>query len=513
MPKKNILIADDESAIRRLFEKLLRDEKHRLFLAPDGQEAVRLAKLHPMDLAILDLAMPRMGGVESLKKIKAIDENTEVLIITGNAEFESLNEVLFDYGAVDYLIKPFDMAELKLTVKRALHNRALALKKTHENKELRRRIEELEQDFKEKTFRLRESQIKYKNIVSNSTDTIVVIQEGLLKFVNIRGVKLTGFSQHEVMNFPFTDLMHPEDRERALERYQRRITGEHQPHENRLRILKKDGSFLWVEIRTATTTWQDQPATVNFLRDISQQKRMEEMMIRSEKMTSLGQLSAGLAHELRNPLAVVSSCAQFCMENMDLEHLVAENFQVIYRNSQRASKLISELLAFARPDSLNYKSVDLNQLFERMLRMAKLETDPSHITFVKQLEVDLPEIPGDEEKLGQVCLNLIQNAIQAISGKGIITIETRRDSSEDAMLEISVTDSGPGIPLEHRKNIFDPFFTTKDSGTGLGLSICHALVEQHLGLISFECGEEGGTRMMVKLPVKKEKVTEHRHEQ
>jgi two-component system cell cycle sensor histidine kinase/response regulator CckA len=325
---------------------------------------------------------------------------------------------------------------------------------------------------------------------------------------------LTGFSQHELMNVPFTELIHPEDRSQALERYQRRMAGKHLSPEYRFRLLKKDGSFLWVENRTATTTWQDQPATVNFFRDISQQKRMEEMMIRSEKMASLGQLSAGLAHELRNPLAVISSCAQFCMENMDLEHLAAENFQVIYRNSQRASKLISELLAFARPDSLNYKSVDLNQLFERMLRMAKLETDPSHITFVKQLEVDLPEIPGDEEKLGQVCINLIQNAIQAISGKGIITIETRRDnSSEDAMLEISVADNGPGIPLEHRKRIFDPFFTTKDSGTGLGLSICHAVVEQHLGLISFECGEEGGTRMMVKLPVKKEKVTEHRHEQ
>ncbi len=512
MPKKNILIADDESSIRRLFEKLLRDEKHRLFFAPDGEEAVRLAKLHPMDLAVLDMVMPKMGGLEALKEIKAIDEYTEVLIITGNAEFESLNEILFDYGAVDYLIKPFDMAELKLTVKRALHNRELSLKNTNENKELRARIEELEQDFKEKTFRLRESQIKYKNIVSNSTDAIVVLQKNLLKFVNIRGMELTGFSHHEIMNAPFTDLMHPEDRGQALERYERRMAGEQLPPENRFRILKKDGSFLWVENRTVTTTWQDRPATLNFLRDVSQQKRMEEMMIRSEKMASLGQLSAGLAHELRNPLAVISSCAQFCVEDMELERLVSENFQVIHRNSQRASKLISELLAFARPDSLNYKSVNLNQLFERMLRMAELETDPSHITFVKQLEVDLPEISGDEEKLGQVCLNLIQNAMQAISGKGIITIETRRDSSEDAMLEISVADNGPGIPPEHRNRIFDPFFTTKDSGTGLGLSICHAVVEQHQGMISFECGEEGGTRMAVKLPKRKGKETEHPHE-
>lgn len=513
MPIKNILIADDESAIRRLFEKLLQDETHRLFFAPDGEEAVRLAKMHPMDLAILDLRMPRMGGLEALKEIKAIDEHTEVLIITGNAELENLNKVIFHYGAVDYLIKPFDIKELKLTIKRALHNRELVLINTYENNELRNRIAELERDFKEKTFRLRESQIKYKNIVNNSTDAIVVIQDGLLKFINNRGLELTDFSMDEAMDAPFTELLHPEDRAEALDRYHRRMANEHPPPENKFRVIKKDGSFFWADNRTVKTTWQDRPATLNFFRDISQQHHMEEMMIRSEKMASLGQLSAGLAHELRNPLAVISSCAQFCVENMDLEHLVSENFQVIHRNSQRASKLISELLAFARPDRLHYKSVDMNQLFIKMLHMAALETDPSHITFVKRLEEGLPKIPGDEEKLGQVCLNLIQNAIQAVSGKGIITVETRWDHAVDPMLGLSVSDNGPGIPPEHRKRIFDPFFTTKENGTGLGLSICHAIVEQHLGLIGFECGEEGGTRIAVKLPTKTEKETEHPHEQ
>ena len=512
MPKKNILIADDESAIQRLFEKLLRDENFRLFFAPNGEEAVHLARIHPMDLAILDLVMPVMGGLESLKQIKAIDQHTEVLIITGNAELGSLNKVIFDYHAVDYLIKPFDMAELRLTINRALHNREMSLENTYESRKLRNHIAKLEREFKEKTFRLRESQIKYKNIVNNSTDAIVVIQEGLLKFVNMRGLELTGFSRHELINVPFIDLLHPEDRGQALERYQQRMAGEQPPTENKFRIIKKDRSPLWVDTRTVNTAWEDRPATLNFLRNITQQKRMEEMMVRSEKMASLGQLSAGLAHELRNPLAVISSCAQFCMENMNLEELINENFKVIYRNSQRASKLISELLTFARPDKLNYKPVDLNQLIERMLRMATLETDPSHLTFIKRFEAGLPKIPGDEEKLGQVCLNLIQNAIQAVLGKGIIIIETRWDHTEEPMVELSVADNGPGIPLEHRKRIFDPFFTTKDSGTGLGLSICHALVEHHLGLITFECAEEGGTRMTVKLPVKPEITAKYANE-
>ena len=460
-------------------------------------------------MAILDVAMPKMGGVEALKQIKAIDRHIEAIMITGNIELGGLKEVFFRYGAVDYLIKPFDMVELKLTVQRALNNREQTLRNTFVLKELKSRIVELERDFKEKTFRLRESQIKYKNIVNNSTDAIVVLQGGFLKFINQRGVALTGFSRDEILDTPLSTLLHPDDSAEALKRYHQRMAGnKHLPTENKFRIRKKDGSFLWVVCQTVATIWQDKPATFNFLRDITQQKRMEEMLIRSEKMSSLGQLSAGLAHELRNPLAVISSCAQFCLENMNPEGLVAENFKVIHRNSQRASKLISELLAFARPDRLNLKSVDMNPLFERMLRMAQLEVDPSHIVFVKRFEKGLPEIPGDEEKLGQICLNLIQNAIQALPGKGTITLETRVAGASDPMFELSVGDDGPGIPKEYRQRIFDPFFTTKDGGTGLGLSICHAIVEQHLGNISVACGEQGGTRITVKLPVKQDKTTE-----
>lgn len=512
MAEKNILVADDEQNILKMIVRLFQDSDYKLFLACDGEEAVALAERHPIDVAILDLVMPKMDGIAALKRIKEIDENIEVLVITGDAEFKVMKQVLFDYGAIDYLIKPFDIMELKLTVQRALLSRELVLKKSSVERELKNRIFELERDFKEKTFRLRESQIKYKNIVNNSTDAIVVIQDTLLKFVNRRATDLTGFSRDELLNVPFTDLLHPEDRAEALQRYQHRMAGDHPAPQNKLRVRKKDGTFFWVKNHTVTTTWQDSPATLNFIRDVSQQNRMEEMMIRSEKIASLGQLSAGIAHELRNPLAVISSCAQFCLENMTLERLVAENFHVIFRNSHRASTLISELLAFARPDRLKWKSVNLNRLFERMLHMAELEVDPSHVTFVKRFEKGLLEIPGDEEKLGQVCLNLIQNAIQAISGNGTITLETRVDPTTDQVVEISVADNGSGIPQENLQRIFDPFFTTKDKGTGLGLSICHAIVEQHHGNISVECGEGEGTRINIKLPVKQEEAAGDSHE-
>jgi len=133
--------------------------------------------------------------------------------------------------------------------------------------------------------------------------------------------------------------------------------------------------------------------------------------------------------------------------------------------------------------------------------MAELEVNPSRITFEQRLTKRLPKIMGDEEKLGQVLLNLIQNAIQAVSSKGEIVLETR-SSGPDDMLEVSIIDDGPGIPEDYREKVFDPFFTTRDGGTGLGLSICNSIVEQHQGDIRIECGEDGGTRVSVRLPVK-----------
>ena len=332
----------------------------------------------------------------------------------------------------------------------------------------------------------------------------MVIQDGRIKFVNKRFELQTGYSRDQIANTFFLDLLHPGDCAWTWEKGDAgKMTDEYLVNVRKFRIRKKDDSYLWVDNRMVESTWEDMPSRLCFLSDISEKKHMEEMMVRSEKMAFLGQLSAGLAHELRNPLAVISSCAQFCLENTDVSGLVSENFTVIHRNSQRATKLIGELLAFARPDRLKWKSVDLNRLIDRMLNMAKMGVKSSEIKFEKQFEEGLPEIPGDEEKLGQVCINLIQNAIQSVSGKGSITLKTGWDKG-NSMAEFSVADDGPGISIAHRKRIFDPFFTTKDGGTGLGLSICDAIVMQHHGFIAVECEEKGGSRFSVKLPVQPE---------
>ena len=233
---------------------------------------------------------------------------------------------------------------------------------------------------------------------------------------------------------------------------------------------------------------------------LTEKSRSEEFKRQSLKLLALGHLSAGLAHELRNPLAVISSCAQFSIENLTIERPLAENLQVIYRNSQKASRLIEELLSFAKPSNLDWKRLSLNALLGHVVKMARLEASQASIQTCLKADPNLPRIVGDREKLEQVFLNITLNAFQAVSRNGRVTLTTRHVKRAE-MVEVNIIDNGPGIPEEYREQVFDPFFTTKDNGTGLGLSISHAIIKQHGGQIRISGERKNGTDMSILLPI------------
>ncbi len=208
----------------------------------------------------------------------------------------------------------------------------------------------------------------------------------------------------------------------------------------------------------------------------------------------------GLAHDLRNPLAVISSCTQFCLETMDLTPPMKEKLLMIRENCKRANDLVKQCLDFAKSDALEYRPVNVNEVVIRAWEMAKLDVMPHAVSLEAQLEPTLPEITGCPEKLERVFLNLFLNALQAISKKGKVVVQTRFLPSQN-LVEVKIIDDGPGIPKKNRQRIFDPFFTTKEEGTGLGLHICQFFVQQHKGSIAVECEGECGTTVSVRLPV------------
>ena len=285
MPTKNILIADDDQVILHLLEEILQMEGYQTFLVSNGEEAVEATKKYPIDVAILDKKMPSMDGIEALKHIKKIDSTIEVLIMTGYADIETLRQSLIDYGAFDYLLKPLKIKreEICNAVRNALLKRDHALKDDFIEKELNNRILQLEKDFEEKTRQLRESQIKYKEIVENSTDGIFIAQDEKLKFVNPKVLELTGFTEEEILNIPFTESVYPEDRPMVMESFMRRLQGDESSSSHIFRVLKKDGDSFWVEKNSVRTIWEERPAVMANIKDINDRVESEKKLRESEE--------------------------------------------------------------------------------------------------------------------------------------------------------------------------------------------------------------------------------------
>ena len=228
-------------------------------------------------------------------------------------------------------------------------------------------------------------------------------------------------------------------------------------------------------------------------------------MKRAERLFALGQLSAGLAHEVRNPLASIAGAAGILQRNLRLEKREGECLDIIAKECRRLNNLLTHFLNFARPRAPKYQAVDATCLFDSVIELAAHVVGRQAITLRKEVDATLKPFECDPELLTQVLLNLLLNAIQAMPDGGTVLLSGR---SRNGGILIQVRDEGCGIGAADRDRIFDPFFTTKQTGTGLGLSVAHQIVEQHGGILSAEPNLDKGTTFSVVLPVHHERQNE-----
>ncbi len=226
-----------------------------------------------------------------------------------------------------------------------------------------------------------------------------------------------------------------------------------------------------------------------------------EQMKRAERMFAVGQLAAGLAHEIRNPLGSVAGAAGILQRNANLEPKHKECVEIINKESQRLNRLLTDFLDFARPRTPECQPIDVNALLDSVLKLAAHGIDMEGIHLRRDAGVPVPQIEGDPEMLEQMLLNLVMNAIQAMPGGGEIVVSA---ALHQGKLLIRVRDQGCGIDAALRDKIFDPFFTTKESGTGLGLPVAHQIVEQHGGILTAEPNPDAGMTFSVALPTTRE---------
>ena len=399
-----------------------------------------------------------------------------------------------------------------------------------------------------------QSEEKYRLMVDNAGDSIFILQDDTLKFSNPKTQEITGYSAAELTTIPLTDLIHPKDRDRVFQEYQIRLSGEKKLDALSFRIINKAGKEIWTQLNMTPVIWDGLPATLNFLRDISQlkqaeeeKKRIESQLLHSEKMASIGQLAAGVAHEINNPTGFVSSNLKTLYEyiqdlkdltkeyrklveklkqnpdtdgilfavsdevkrlseleeEIDLDFVLKDIFELIEESlegTERIKKIVLDLKDFAHPGEDKPKLADINQNMDSTINVVWNEL--KYKADVAKDYGELPQIQCYPQLLNQVFLNLLINAAQSIEDRGEIKIKTRADNG---YVEIMISDTGCGISKENLPRIFDPFFTTKKigKGTGLGLNVAYNIVKKHQGKIDVKSDAGKGTTFIIRIPTAK----------
>ncbi|HAJ32895.1 MAG TPA: hypothetical protein DCK79_05940 [Candidatus Atribacteria bacterium] len=265
------------------------------------------------------------------------------------------------------------------------------------------------------------------------------------------------------------------------------------------KILDLNSSFLTDESGEIT-------GVVAVIRDVTEIKDLNEEVARHKRLAALGKLSAGIAHEIRNPLSSIRGLAQFVYNSFSKTDERKEDLNTIIQEVDRLNKLVAQILDYAKVKELNLTYFSLNDLINKIVELFRLEIKDKQIEFCLELSPDISQIKADEDQVRQILMNVIINAIQAIPKKGEIKIKTEKGLLRGELaIKLIIEDSGIGIPEKDFNQIFDPFFSTKEQGSGLGLSIVYKLVEGHQGEIKVESKEGKGTKIIIFLPQKRGK--------
>ncbi len=350
---------------------------------------------------------------------------------------------------------------------------------------------------------LRQAEWRFRTLFRAAPDAVLTLmQGGHIGEANDAVREITGVDPLYVAGRPILDFVVQGDRDKLQAAIDATFAGTPTRVEAAFQI-EADGPVTRRIVALAMTRLPeaDPPSVLVVGRDITSDREMRGRLMESDRLAAVGELVAGVAHEVNNPLSSISAFAQLLLRDGGLTPSQRESVDVIKSETQRASQVVKDLLAFARRSEALREPLDLNGLLSRTLRMRGYQLTSNKIQLETDLATELPAVFGDARQLQQVFLNLVTNAIQAMMtlGGGTLFVTTRR---EEPWIVAEVRDTGPGIPASARAHIFEPFFTTKGEGegTGLGLSVSYGIVTAHGGAIELVDTSTAGTTFRVSFP-------------
>jgi PAS domain S-box-containing protein len=488
----NILIIDDDKGMCKTLSRILELDGYIISTANTANEGTALIKGGSFNLAVLDIKLPDIDGVELLEIIKKTDPDLSIIMMTAYASTENAIKAL-NRGADAFVTKPFDIEELRALVKKSIDKQMLTKEKQRLEGELKESLE------------------KYRGLFESINDAVAVfmIPDGKLSVYNTRFSGLFGYSEQELEDKRFPDFIYPEDLPVAQERFEKKIVGEALADIYEIRALNKNREVIFLEIGDRPYSQKGETIGVEvIMRDISERKKIEEQLIQSEKLRAIGQMASGVAHDFNNALAIILGNTELLVRQLDTlnSEQIKKQLKIIEVAALDAAETVRRIQEFTRIRvDKAFSIVDINEVIVEVKEMSKPRWKDQaqevgiNIELKSKLEKDLPHIMGSPSELREVLTNMIFNSIDAMPDGGKITIETRAINEE---VQILVTDTGIGISKELRRRIFDPFFTTKGVvSDGLGLSIAFSIISRHGGRIEVKSEEGKGTTFTIILPV------------
>ncbi len=492
--KIRILVAENDPAFAGMLEESLRESasQYHVERVGSGEECLRSLRDKKFDILLLDHALPDGPGLEWLRRFNEGGFGIPTIFVTAKGDARLALEAMKE-GVFDYINRSAECAKaFPFVVHRAVEGHSLMVEKVRLQREL----------IETKNF--------LESVVEKAGDAISVLDlEGKILYWNEGAERIYGYPREEVLGKKVSEFLCPggskskEEEEAFLRSLIARVRdGEVIPNVE-VKRKARDGREMTISMTISPLKGAEGKiiGACRICRDITQLKKAEERLVQAERLSSLGELSAGVAHELRNPLAGIKINTQILSRKKDLSDVERRVVESTQEGIEKIQKIVDDMLNFARPKAAHFEEEDVGEIVEKSLAILQSKLKKGNIVFQFQREEGLPRVRIDVHQVQQVLINILLNAIQAMPAGGSLTVCSFRENGQGVGVQIA--DTGVGIPAAHLKKIFDPFFTTKSEGTGLGLSITMKILENHGASLDVSSREGEGSTFTIHFPGEK----------
>jgi len=521
--KASILVVDDDEGFWDVVTAGLGTRGYRVVAAKSGEECIEKIKTDTFHIILLDLQMPGMGGIRTLEEIRKMNPEIEVIMVTGHGDIALATESL-KKGASDFVEKPVSIERLVGIIEKVCAQRML----------------------KETVLLYELSKVIFSTIELDKLLKIII--DLTIKLLRADDASIMLFNEKKELYIAISNGLNLDVQKRTRLAIGERIAGWAAQNKEPLILingLRNDGRFSDFKGRSEIQSAMIVPllknnevigvlnvnrikVTENFTQnDIykskifislvslaldnanlynnlkNTQEKLEAthlQLVQSEKLSSLGRLVSEMAHEVLNPLMVISGNAQLMLMEGGQTDQATNDLKVIIDETMKAKGILQRLLKFARTNKVDLCEADIEQVVESVVLLVDRQFMANKIAIRRSYAKGLPHVYIDEKQIEEVCLNLLNNARDAMPGGGAVEISAARDGDR---VRIDFKDNGCGMPDEIKERIFEPFLTTKERGTGLGLSVCYGIIKAHRGDLKVESKQGAGTMVSVYLPCMK----------